>query len=197
MNDPLIVLVGCGALGSHLVVAARNLPVRWRLVDGDRVDAGNTRSQAYVRACTGMPKASALTRLLAQQWGLKPEARDVFVRPDNVAVLLAGAVLVVDATDRAEARRLLRDHSSAPCLHVGVSAGGDYGRLAWSGVSGKPPFAPDDGEGTPTCADGAALPRLMLVASLAAEVLRAAVAGEGFADGSVSPRHIRMLDGRL
>ena len=44
-----IVVVGVGALGSHLLLAARNVPAEWKIVDFDSVEMKNIQSQFHTR----------------------------------------------------------------------------------------------------------------------------------------------------
>jgi molybdopterin/thiamine biosynthesis adenylyltransferase len=173
---PLVTLVGAGALGSHLLYAARNLPVRWRVVDDDRVTAANTLSQLHPRTVTGQNKASAITVVMRNLFGLMVESRPFRIGEYNADAMLGGSSLVVDAVDNAPTRRLLAawavEHG-VPCMHLAIAAEGAFGRVAWT-APGGPRFEPDEAPvGAATCANGLMLPRLLLVASAGAEALGA------------------------
>jgi len=87
--------------------------------------------------------------------------------------LLAGADLIVDCLDNAEARRIVQGfarRTNTPCLHGGVDAEGSFGRVVWD-----EDFVIDSGAapGTPTCEDGENLP---FIASVSSYIARSAQA---------------------
>ena len=55
-----IVIVGVGALGSHLVLLGRNWSARFVVIDDDRVEQKNTQSQFHSRMGVGRNKAQAM-----------------------------------------------------------------------------------------------------------------------------------------
>lgn len=164
-----VVVVGVGALGSHLVPLGRSWPVAWKVVDFDRVEAKNLASQFHTKQGLGRNKAVALQQAMAGLWGVKVEAVPHRLGPDNAATLLAGAHLVVDCVDHAPTRRLLQATASAaglPLLHGAVAADGGYARVMWAEA-----FAIDEGgEGVATCEDGRHLPFVARVAAQLAAV---------------------------
>jgi len=115
-----VLIVGCGALGSHqaqllarpgvgrLVAADRDVPEyhnlpRQTLFDEDDVAAG-------------LPKAVAAARKLRRANSeIVVEERVVDVGPSNIEALLAGADLAVDGADNFETRFLLND----ACVKLG------------------------------------------------------------------------------
>jgi predicted ThiF/HesA family dinucleotide-utilizing enzyme len=183
--SPHIIIVGVGALGSHLLLLARNLPVRLTVVDFDRVEHKNTLSQFHSRMGMGRNKAAAIQQAMQGLFGLRVQSVPHRLTADNVAALLSGVDLVVDCVDNAPTRKLIQDHVRAegiPCLHGALAADGSYARIMWDEV-----FA-IDGDGAPgqaTCEDGEHLPFIALVAA------RMAMAVQGFLrDGERTSVHL-------
>ncbi|MCA9491707.1 MAG: ThiF family adenylyltransferase, partial [Myxococcales bacterium] len=152
-EDRRVVLVGAGALGSHVLMLGRNWPVRWTIVDFDRVEQKNLASQLHTRMGLGRNKAQALQQLVNGLWGLRVDAVPHKLVEDNAETLLAGADLVLDCVDNAPTRALIARVVRAratPCLHGAVAADGGYARVMWD-----PVFTPDEaGEGAATCEGG-------------------------------------------
>ena len=171
-----IVIIGAGALGSHLALLARNWEAPLCVVDFDRVEQKNTLAQFHSRMGLRQNKAQALQKALAGLFGVRLEAVPHRLTDDNAATLLDGAALVLDCTDNAEARRVIQHQVQAagtPCLHGALSADGMFGRVVWD-----EDFTPDE-EGEPgqaTCEDGQQLPMFALVAA------QLAVAAQRFLD---------------
>ncbi len=164
MSDRRVVVVGVGALGSHVVQFGRNWPVRFALIDFDRVEQKNVMSQFHSRMGLGRNKAQALQQALQGLYGLKVDAVPHKLGEDNVEALLGGADLVLDCVDNAPTRaiiqRFVRAHA-IPCLHGAIAADGSYARIMWD-----PVFTADDGsEGAATCEDGEHLPFISFVAA--------------------------------
>jgi threonine dehydrogenase-like Zn-dependent dehydrogenase len=168
MNQPQplkrAVVVGAGALGSNALIAGRNLPAQWAVIDFDRVEQKNTLSQAHTRMGLGRNKAQALQQILQGLWGLRVEAIPHKLTEDNAATLLAAADVVVDCTDNAAARALILRACAAraiPSLHGALAADGSYGRVLWGDA-----FTPDpSGDGQATCEDGAHLPFITITSA--------------------------------
>ena len=163
-----VVIVGVGALGSHLALLARNWEQQLRLVDFDRVEQKNVQAQFHTRMGLGRNKAQALQQALQGLFGLKVESLPRRLEATNVAQLLGGTVLVIDCTDNAEARRLIqgyvREHG-VPCLHGALSADGAFARVIWDEH-----FVADeeDAPGEATCEGGEQLPFFAMAASVLA-----------------------------
>jgi hypothetical protein len=163
-----IVIVGVGALGSHVALLLREYAHRLVLVDGDRVEQKNAKSQFHAVSTAGKPKVLALASTLQHLFRVRVRASHaVFLRGDNAHTLLVGSDLVIDCTDHAEVRTRIKEMTAAlliPCLHGAFGANGDYGRVLWDAD-----FVADGiEEGTPTCHDGAHLPFIGIVASYVA-----------------------------
>lgn len=180
-----IVVVGVGALGSHLVLNARNWDARLVAVDFDRVERKSVLSQFHTKMGVGRNKAQALAQAMQGLFGARLVAVPHRLTEDNVETLLEGADLVVDCVDHAPTRRLIAEVATTlelPCLHGALAADGGYGRVMWA-----PGFAADDGEaGAATCEDGAHLPFVALVAAVMAQT-----AARFLADGTREDCHVR------
>ena len=134
MSKRTVVIVGAGALGSHLALFARNWDCVLKVVDFDRIEAKNTQAQFHSKMGLRKNKAQAL------QQGLQ------------------GLFGVIDCTDNAEARRVIQAEvrkSGIPCLHGALSGDGSFARAVWDEH-----FKEDEegAEGEATCEDGQQLP---------------------------------------
>lgn len=114
-------VVGCGATGA----AAASLLARagvgtLTLIDRDFVEASNLQRQVLfdeADARESLPKAEAARRHIGRfNSGVEVRAAVADLVPGNVAELLEGAALVLDATDNFETRYLLNDF----CVREGV-----------------------------------------------------------------------------
>ena len=165
-----VVIVGVGALGSHLALLLRNVDADLVLVDFDRVEAKNVQAQFHTKMGLGKNKAAALQQTLKGLFGRDVTAIPHRLGAENVATLLGGAALVVDCLDNAPSRQLVQDHVRAhgiACLHGALAADGQFGRVIWD-----EDFAIDGAAaGAATCEDGEHLP---FVARVAAELALAA-----------------------
>ncbi len=170
MEKKKVVLVGAGALGSHLALLVRN-HVDLKVVDDDRVEAKNAMSQLHPLGSVGKNKALALQQTLKFLYGLRVEAVPHRLVDHNAAELLQDADLVVDCVDNGETRRIIQIICTRgqlgeriPCLHGALAAGGQFGQVCWTEK-----FVPDDAPaGAATCEDGEHLPFIATVSSLLA-----------------------------
>lgn len=180
-----IVIVGVGALGSHLVLLARNLGAELAVVDFDRVEQKNVLSQFHSKMGVGRNKTQALQQAMQGLFGLRLEAVPHRLTEDNVVALLTRADLVVDCVDHAPTRRLLTRvaaERAIPCLHGALAADGTYARVMWD-----PGFTVDEGgDGAATCEDGEHLPFIALVAATMARALQ-----RFLKDGTTQSVHVR------
>lgn len=179
-----VVVVGVGALGSHLVLLGRNWDVQWTVIDFDRVEHKNTLSQFHSRMGIGKNKAQALQQAMQGLFGVRLNAVPHRLGPDNAATLLSDCDLVLDCVDNAETRVLIANQvrkGDVPCLHGAVAADGSYARIMWDEH-----FSPDEGgEGQATCEDGEHLPFLMTVSARMAHTVQ-----RYLADGTRSSEHL-------
>ena len=151
-----IVIIGAGALGSHLVLLARNWPETLRVVDFDRVETKNIRSQFHTQMGQGRNKVQALQQAMQGMFRLKLDVVPHRLTEDNREQIIpvGDTRLVIDCTDNIEARTLIQQYcleEGVPCLHGCLSADGTYAQAVWT-----EDFDPDpEGEpGQATCEDG-------------------------------------------
>lgn len=165
-----VVVVGAGALGSHLVLLARNWEANLQIVDFDRVEAKNIQSQFHTKMGSGKNKAKALQTTMNGLFGLKVLARPVKLAENNQSEMLGGADLIIDCTDNFAAREIIQGFAAkheVACLHGCLSAEGDLARVVWTEH-----FTADaEGEeGEATCEDGRNLAFHALAAATIAQV---------------------------
>ena len=109
-----VAVIGCGATGSAVVsLLARAGVGELRIIDRDYVEPSNLQRQSLfdeADARESLPKALAAARKIASfnsEIKVYPEVTDL--TPENVATLLGGADLLLDATDNFETRYLIND----------------------------------------------------------------------------------------
>lgn len=171
-----LVIVGVGALGSHLVQFVRNEKTAIRIIDFDRVELKNVSSQFHSKTSVGKNKTAALAQTVDFLYGRKLQGVPNKLSTDNVNELLGPRgtdkpVLVVDCVDNAATRTLIQNHCrihSIPCLHGALAADGQFGRVIWSEQ-----FVIDsDASGAATCEDGEHLPFIALTAAYLARAVQ-------------------------
>lgn len=158
-ENPLIIVCGLGNQGSHFILMARNLPARFKGIDGDRVEAKNIQSQAHTNMGLGQNKVAALTQMMQGLFGFRLMGVPRMIETHNVEALLGEADLVVDCLDNWPSRRIITEFTRSkgiPCVHAGLDQTGTYGHVRWDGhfqIEG-------DGSGVQqaTCEDGENLP---------------------------------------
>ncbi len=166
-----VAVVGVGALGSHLVMLLRNMPVTLKVIDDDKVETKNVKSQFHTKMVVGKAKVEALKQTMNGLFGVKLETVPHRLTKDNVEQLLT-ADLVVDCLDNAPSRQIVQDwvrQKDIPCLHGALDADGSFGRVVWDAA-----FTIDGGSavGTPTCEDGQHLPFIAITASYMAQSVK-------------------------
>ncbi len=123
-----ILLVGCGALGTHIAQQLVRAGVgQLRICDRDFVELNNLQRQVLFDeddAGSVQPKAqAALTKLRRVNSEILIEAETVDLRPDNVRRLSDGVDLILDGTDNFETRYLINDvaiERGLPWVYGGV-----------------------------------------------------------------------------
>lgn len=136
LTEKTAVVVGCGALGSHIASHLARAGVgRLVLADRDFVEWHNLPRQALYSeadAQAGVPKAVAAARRLRRLNSLVEIERFVMdVNADTVEDLIAGADVVLDGADNFEVRYLLNEacvKHGIPWVYGGVL--GTYGLTA-------------------------------------------------------------------
>lgn len=162
-----VVIIGAGALGSHLVQFLRN-EASIKLVDFDRVESKNLLSQFHGKTSVGRNKAQGIQQAMLYLFGFKLSVVPHKLTTQNVKELLTAGDLVVDCLDNAESRKVVQDFvrkAGIPCLHGAMAADGVFGRVVWD------QFFVIDTEsvaGAPTCEDGEHLPFIGIVSALLA-----------------------------
>lgn len=189
----MIVVVGVGALGSHLVQFLRNIDLPIKVIDFDRVEQKNVQSQFHARNSVGKKKVQALTQLMQFAYNRKILGVSNKLTDDNCDQLLGGATVIIDCLDNGESRRLVQNfakETNTPCLHGALAADGAFGRVMWTEQ-----FAVDDESavGTPTCEDGEALPFIAIAASCLARTVQRFVANGQKTNYSISASGIKRL----
>ena len=179
-----VVIVGAGALGSHVLLCSRNWPVDLVLCDFDHVEQKNIQSQFHTEMSKGKNKAKAMQAAMLSLYKVKVKAISAKLVRNNHEKLLGNADLVIDCTDNFEARNLIQSYccryapvglevdptkplpSIVPCLHGCLSADGTCARAVWTDE-----FRPDSGgAGGATCEDGQNLPFHVMAGGLIARV---------------------------
>lgn len=160
-----IIIVGVGALGSHVVQLLRNTDAVIKVIDFDRIETKNTASQFHAKGSVGKGKVQALQQTMQFLWGLKIAGVPHKLTSENDDQLLSGADLLIDCLDNGGSRRILQgfaQRTHTPCLHGALAAEGSFGRIVWT-----EDFKVDDeaGAGAATCENGEHLPFIALVSS--------------------------------
>ena len=179
------VVVGCGALGSHVAdLLARAGVGRLTLIDRDFVERTNLHRQTLYDeddVTQGLPKAAAAARhLRAINPRVTIEAKPAHLDAGNIDALAEGAGVLLDGTDNFETRFLINDYAlkqNVPWIYAACV--GAYG-LSMTILPGVTPclrclvrVAPPPGT-TETCdTAGIIAPIASLVAALqAAEAIK-------------------------
>jgi len=149
-----VVIVGVGALGSHLVQFLRNTPMDLTVIDFDKVERKNVASQFHSNSSVGKSKVQGRAQKMKFLFGQKFQTNPHKLTSDNVEQLLGGADLVIDCLDNGESRRIVQKFTLAQdiaCLHGALDANGTFGQVIWNEA-----FKVDDepSEGAATCEDG-------------------------------------------
>jgi len=160
-----VVIVGVGALGSHVTLLLRNA-AKLKIIDFDRVEQKNVLSQFHGKPSVGALKVRSMQQSMNMLFGLKIDGVSNKLTSDNAKELLGGADLVIDCLDNGDGRRVCQNFvraASIPCVHGALAAAGEgFGRVVWDER-----FVIDDetGVGAATCEDGEHLPFIAIVAA--------------------------------
>lgn len=163
-----IVVVGCGALGSHVIQFLRNEKESIHVIDYDRIEAKNVLSQFHGKMSVGKGKVISIGRTMDFLFGRTILGTHAKLLEDNIDLLSHGHPtprLVIDCLDNAATRRLVQKfckQRGIQCLHGALAADGQYGRVVWSDS-----FVIDEeaGAGVPTCEGDQHLPFIALVSA--------------------------------
>ena len=104
-----IAIVGCGGLGSNAAAMLVRSGVKTlTLIDFDQVEESNLNRQLFFRDQLGQRKTDALAVTLRRVHGdLDLTLAAVCVAPDNLAGLVRGADVIIEAVDRAETKAMI------------------------------------------------------------------------------------------
>lgn len=146
LRDTPITVCGAGALGANMVEnLARAGCACLTVIDRDRVEERNLSTQPYQLDDVGAKKATTLANAVYRAVGCEVTGVAKELSTANVAKLLKGAEIVVDAFDNSVARAAVTQHcaeSRVACLHAGLAA--DYAEVLWNEVYRVPSPAQDD-----------------------------------------------------
>lgn len=144
MNKPVIAVVGCGFIGSHLAEELPKLffsrdmyPFVWRFIDFDNWEDRNAANQnvSYRVANSKELKAETCARMAMEYPHNDVEAVTEKLTPANSNELLGDTALVIDAVDNIPTRQLMwglaKGGATGPCMHTGISRKGE-GIINWS-----------------------------------------------------------------
>lgn len=160
-----VVVVGVGALGSHVVMLLRNTDTTLKVIDFDRVEQRNVASQFHGKPNVGKLKVLSLQQTMNFLFGTKATVYSSKLDVYNVHELLRSSDMVLDCLDNGASRRIVQDYvreKSIPCLHGALDAEGSFGRVVWDErfkIDNEPTT------GAATCEDGAHLPFIAVTAS--------------------------------
>jgi molybdopterin/thiamine biosynthesis adenylyltransferase len=127
-----VAIVGCGATGAAAAALLARAGIGTLiLIDRDFVEESNLQRQVLfdeADAAAATPKAEAARRQIARfnsEIDVRAHVGDLV--PDNIRALLAGAELILDATDNFETRYLINDYSvDRGCPWIYAAAVGAY-----------------------------------------------------------------------
>ena len=191
-----VVIVGVGALGSHVVQLCRTLPIELEVIDYDRIEAKNLLAQFHTRMGVGKNKAQALQQAMQGLFGVKLKAVPHRLTADNTEALLGGADLLVDCLDNAAARTLVQDFARAhgiACVHGALAPDGDLGRVVWDHLF---TIDSEDTPGQATCEGGEHLPFIGRTAATLAQAIALYVADKRQVSTQILPTRSMVLDSR-
>lgn len=163
-----ITIAGVGALGSHVVQFIRNFNANIKVIDLDRIEQKNTKSQFHAKNSTGKSKSQSLAQLMQFLFNLKMEAVPHKLTNDNINQLLKGSDLIIDCFDNYESRNIIQQYSKQnkiACLHGCLAANGEFGRVVWTE---KMVIDKEAEAGAATCHNGDFLPFIATVSALLA-----------------------------
>jgi adenylyltransferase/sulfurtransferase len=116
LRSATVALVGCGATGAAAAALLARAGIGTLiLIDRDFVEASNLQRQVLfdeADAAAATPKAEAARRQIARfNSDIHVHAHVADLVPANIHALLAGASLILDATDNFETRYLINDYA--------------------------------------------------------------------------------------
>lgn len=161
-----VTIAGVGALGSHVVQFTRNFDAIIKIIDLDRVEQKNVKSQFHARNSSGKSKTQSLSQLMQFLFNLKIESIPHKLTNDNANQLFKGSDLIIDCFDNYDSRNIIQQFAkknNIACLHGCLAANGEYGRVVWTE---KMVIDKETSTGAATCHDGDFLPFITTVSAL-------------------------------
>lgn len=155
-NIKLIIIAGCGALGSRIAIDIARPEIDMILIDYDRVKEENIVTSAYTQQHIGMMKTSALGAMLYHKSKVESfEYRKTFnfdVRNIHWSKMMSqlsinpildqSQVLFIDAFDNIQARFFTTIWNKSNTLHASVGLH-NLGAIEWNEVYKLPTSDPD------------------------------------------------------
>lgn len=130
LGGKTVAILGCGGLGSNCAaMLVRTGIMRLTLVDFDEVEEDNLNRQLFFTDQVGMPKVDALASTLARiDSGVELRLIRDCIDAENLAGMVEGADVIVEAVDGAETKALIvnvcsRDMPSTPIVAASGLAG--------------------------------------------------------------------------
>ena len=161
-----------------------------KLFDFDRVERHNMSTSIFSLRHIGKKKVDATAESIGMAQNLWLETKNIRVDAENGARLLKNAGVVVDCTDNHESRLAVANScakNKVPCLRLGMSADGMYGRSEWAHLSD----APEDVEGDP-CDVAATRNLILLTVAMGIENLLLYLETEDYRENEVTLRDLRI-----
>jgi molybdopterin/thiamine biosynthesis adenylyltransferase len=158
-----IIIVGVGALGSHVAQFLRNC-ADLSIIDLDSVEQKNVLSQFHGKTFVRKSKVLSISQMMNFMFGIKIAINGNRLTQDNSKQLLSGADLIIDCLDNAESRIIVQKfarENKVPCLHGGLAADGAFGTSIWD----ENYQIQESPIGIPTCENGDQLPFIALVSA--------------------------------
>ncbi|MFP4116365.1 MAG: HesA/MoeB/ThiF family protein [Candidatus Aenigmatarchaeota archaeon] len=138
LEDSLVLVVGCGGLGSNVANLLARAGADLRLADGDVVEESNLHRTLYRRKDVGRNKAVAMKELLEESCSTEIQAVPQSLDSDTVEEYLKDVDVVADCLDNMETRYLL----NRSCVENGITL--VHGSVV--GYEGRSmTFLPDEG----------------------------------------------------
>ena len=172
---PRVVVVGMGGLGCPIAVTLAEAGVDLVLIDDDRVELSNLQRQVlFGTPDLGRLKLEVAAERLAERYpDVRVETRAGRLAADNADVLLAGADLVIDATDDPGARFVVNDWALAHAIPAVIGGVHRFQGMVLAHAGRGPCFRclfEEEGPAVESCAVGGVLGAMAgLVGHLQAE----------------------------
>jgi molybdopterin/thiamine biosynthesis adenylyltransferase len=143
LKDYTIVVCGCGAIGSNLIVnmirqGFENITV----IDYDRIDDHNRGTQIWGKREVGSKKVAVMKNIAFSSMGVQINAIDKKLTESTIRSINwpnLENMIVIDSFDNSDSRKLVTNlckDDDFDCLHIGLAEG--YGEVVWNEVYDVP-----------------------------------------------------------